>query len=96
MGKTIKEYKYTCSACGNIWYYGVQDESKQKIVQGLEQMKQGFHKIDDGTSRAMCCGCNLFAPRYRQDKNVNQIDFDKCPKCNSKAIKKELVTHNVE
>jgi len=79
--KQIKETKCICSACGNIWFYGKEEikESKLKKRQNL------------GKSMMCCGGClpALLIP----DKKV--IDLNKCPKCGSKAIKKEIIIHNV-
>ena len=80
--KEIRETKCTCQACGNTWYYGKQDEKEAKT-----------NKMHNASKALMCCsGCTpaLLIP----DKK--NIDLNKCPKCNSSAIEKEIVIHTVE
>lgn len=77
----IKETKCTCSACGHTWYYG-----KQEALQNAGAAMQNV-----GKQMACCGGClpAAFIPTQKV------VDFNKCPKCNSQAVKKEVVTHNV-
>jgi ribosomal protein L32 len=79
--KEIKESKCTCSACGNVWYYG-----KQEV---REQQANAMSNV--GKSMMCCGGClpSLFIP------NKKVVDLNKCPKCGSRAIKKEEVIHCV-
>ena len=79
--KEIKETKCTCQACSNVWYYGKQ-----------EQMQNASNAMSNCGKSMMCCGgC---APAILiPDKKT--IDLNKCPKCGSKAITKEVVTHYV-
>lgn len=79
--KEVKETKCTCASCQNIWYYGK-----------LEASQQSANKMSNLSKNLMCCGGCLPALLI-QDKAV--IDLDKCPKCGSKAVKKEIVTHHV-
>jgi len=79
--KIIQETKCTCSACGNIWYYGKQEKSEQ-TANALSNLGKGM----------MCCGGCLPAALIPDKKN---IDLNKCPKCGSRAIKKEVVDHEV-
>jgi predicted nucleic-acid-binding Zn-ribbon protein len=81
MVRKIKETKCTCSACGNTWYYGKEEVSKN-LGAAMENL---------GKDLTCLSGCMpaVFIP----DKKV--IDLDKCPKCGSKAIKKEEVIHEV-
>jgi len=44
----------------------------------------------------MCCGGCVPAGFTPRKAPIPTKDFNKCPKCNSSAIKKEVVTHNVE
>lgn len=90
--KQIKETKCSCSACGNIWYYG-----KGEAMENFGEKMENFGKSmsNTGTDMMCCGGClpALFIP----DKQVKEVkDFNKCPECGSKAIKKEIVVHNVE
>lgn len=79
--KEIKETKCTCEACSNVWFYGKEDEKERKMNQ-----------IHNASKAMMCCGGCLPALLIKE-KGV--IDLDKCPKCGSRAVKKEVVTHNV-
>ncbi|MDD5738806.1 MAG: hypothetical protein PHY72_02700 [Candidatus Pacebacteria bacterium] len=80
--REIQETKCTCSACGNVWFYGKEDVAKER------------EKIRDNAGRAMaCCGGCLLPMLLTPHREP--IDLDKCPKCNSKAITKETVVHNV-
>lgn len=79
--KEVQETKCTCQACGHVWFYGKS-----------EQKEQALNKSSNEGKALLCCsGCwpTLFMP----DKKV--VDLDKCSKCNSKAVKKEIVTHHV-
>lgn len=79
--KMIKETKCTCSACGNIWFYGKEEKVNLSSAQTANCGKT-----------AMCCsGClpALLIP------HKEEIDLNKCPKCGSRAIKKEKIIHNV-
>ena len=80
--RKIQETKCTCSACGNIWFYGKADVTK-------EINKSDFNTIK---TLACCSGCWLPALVI---PHREPIDFSKCPKCNSKAITKEAVVHDV-
>jgi len=79
--RQITETKATCKACGNTWFYGKSDS--------LEQM--GAASSNCGKSM-MCCTCSpcaMFIP------NQKVTDLNKCPKCNSRAVNREKVTHDV-
>lgn len=77
----IKETKCTCTACGNMWFYG-----KQEILENT-----GNTMSNCGKSMMCCSGC--FPALLIKDKEVKNLN--KCPKCGSKAIKKETIVHNV-
>jgi DNA-directed RNA polymerase subunit M/transcription elongation factor TFIIS len=79
--KTITETKNTCSACGNVWYYGKQEISDIKEA-----------KMREAGKAMACCGGCLPAILIPSKKVV---DVDKCPKCGSRAVKKEGVTYEV-
>ena len=81
VSKQIKETKCICSACGNIWFYGKEEVRESKL--------DNMHNL--GKSMMCCGGCfpALLIP------NKKGIDLNKCPKCGSKAIKKEIIVHNV-
>lgn len=79
--KRIKETRYTCAACGNIWYYGKQD-----------QMANTGAAMQNAGKDMMCCtGCAPAA--LISDKKV--IDPRKCPKCGSRSSRAESIVHEV-
>lgn len=82
MLKTIKETKCTCNACGNIWFFGKQE--------ALENAANAMGNL--GKNMMCCTGClpALLIP------NKNVMDLGKCPKCGSRAIKSEEITHEVD
>lgn len=82
MAKQIRETKCTCSACGNVWFYGKEDST----------IAVGNAMSNCGKSMMCCSGC--FPAAFIPDKPVT--DLNKCPKCNSRAITKEIVIHEVE
>jgi len=79
--KEISETKCTCEACGNVWFYGKSDEIAEK------------NKKIANVGKAMACCGGCFPALLIKDKEV--IDLNKCPKCGSRAVKKEIVTHSV-
>lgn len=89
--KQIKETKCTCSACGNVWYYG-KEESLQNFSNKLESASSSMSNA--GKDMMCCTGClpALFMPQ-KQEKVVR--DLNQCPNCNSKAVEKEDVVHDV-
>lgn len=90
--KQIKETKCTCNACGKVWYYG-----KEDVIQNFsDKMGSVGNSMSNAGKDLMCCtGCvpALFIPN-KPEKEVK--DLDRCPECSSKAVKKEVVVHNVE
>lgn len=80
--KEISETKCTCQSCGNIWYYGKTDQ--------FENLGNNMQNL--GKSMMCCSGCSPAA----LIPNKQVIDFDKCPKCGSRAVKKEKIVHGVE
>jgi ssDNA-binding Zn-finger/Zn-ribbon topoisomerase 1 len=79
--KVIKETKCTCNACGHVWFYGKQ-ETREATSAVLGNLSKSM----------MCCsGClpAIFIP----DKKI--IDLNKCPKCGSRAVTRETVSHEV-
>ena len=77
----IRETKCTCKACSNVWFYGKEDVAKNKAA-----------KMNQVGKAMMCCG-GCFPALLIPNQKV--IDLDKCPKCGSKAVEKEVVTHHV-
>jgi hypothetical protein len=79
--RKIRETRVTCTACGNVWHYGKSEEWEST----------GAALSNVGKSMACCGGCvpALLIP----DKKV--VDLGKCPKCGSKAVRKETVEYEV-
>ncbi len=77
----IREKKGTCAACGNVWFWGKQDE-----------LEAGADAAANCGKSMMCCSGCLPAVLI-PDKKVQ--DFGKCPKCGARAIRVEVVEHNV-
>lgn len=90
--KQIKETKCTCNACGKVWYYG-KEESLKNFGEKLENV--GSSMRNTGKDMMCCSGClpAAFIPN-QHEKEVK--DLNQCPECSSKAVKKEVVVHNVE
>jgi len=94
MGKNavrgLKETKCTCRACGNVWYYG-----KGEYLQNVGQsMINSANQHSNAANDLLCCaGCwpAAFLPK---NQVVPVKDLNKCPKCNSSAIIKEVVIHD--
>jgi len=89
--KSIKETKCTCQVCGNVWYYDKQEYLENKGQRMINSANQNSNCSSD----LLCCsGCwpALFIPRAQQ---VPVKNLNKCPKCNSSAITKEEVVHNI-
>jgi hypothetical protein len=80
--KKITETKCTCKSCGNIWYYGKSDQMQNAGV-AMQQV---------GKSAMCCTGC--FPALLIPNKKI--VDFNKCPKCGSKAVEKETVVHEIK
>lgn len=89
--KKIKETKCTCSACGNVWYYGKQEllENRAKSIENC-----GSAMSNTGSDMMCCSGCApaILIPKQQA---VKVKDLNKCPKCNSSAIRKEEITHEI-
>lgn len=79
--KTISETRATCQSCGNIWHYGKN-----------EQFENFTNSLNNAGNAMMCCGGCLPA-LFMSSKPV--VDLNKCPKCGSKAVKTQQVTHEV-
>ncbi len=79
--RQITETKATCNACGNIWFYGKSDS--------LEQVGNASSNCGKSMMCCTCSPCALFIP----DKKISNLN--KCPKCGSRAVNREKVTHDV-
>ena len=91
MKKQIMETKCTCQACGKTWYYG-----KKELQQNKGKEIENFGKdMSNCGSDMMCCG-GCFPAAFIPKEQKNQIkDLNKCPDCNSSAVKKEEVIHEI-
>ncbi len=77
-----KEIRCVCNKCKNRWTYS---QNQEKMLK--EKANMGDLICDDGI-----CG-NPYGNLYLSelmDANENVDHFDKCPKCNSKDIKKTI------
>jgi hypothetical protein len=77
----MEETKCTCKACGNIWYYGKKEAIEAKL--------SGLNKFGDTLIRIGQGGMAWLIPENKKDL------VNKCPRCNSSAIAKEQITHEV-
>ena len=77
----IRETKCSCNACGNVWHYGKEEVTKNTAAK--------MHQVEKAM---MCCG-GCFPALLIPNQQV--VDLDKCLKCGSKAVRKEVVTHHV-
>jgi len=91
MSRIIKETKCTCQACGNTWYYGKQELWNNRA----ERLKNVGKEMENAGSNMMCCGGCLPAVFIPEKQKTQVRDLDKCSKCNSSAIQKEEITHEV-
>jgi len=89
--KMIRETKCTCQSCGNVWYYG-KTEEREVSAQNMQNCGNATSNLGDSM---MCCGGCFPAAFIPPKQAVPVKDLNKCPKCNSSAIKKEIVTHEV-
>ena len=81
--RKIKEKKGTCQACGNVWFWGKEEQ----------EMYDAGVMAEAGKAMMCCGGClpALLIPNPQKGAK----DPRKCPKCNSKAVKVEDVEHIV-
>lgn len=82
MPRIIQETRCTCQSCGHIWHYG-KEESLEAAAGAMSNC---------GKSMMCCSGC--FPALLIPDKPV--ADLNQCPRCHSRAVKKEIVSHEVE
>ncbi len=78
--REVKETKCTCQACGNVWFYGSKEAFDAKMA-----------SVDKFNKTMLKVGTGGIAWLFPDNNNPDKIN--KCPKCNSSAIKKESVTH---
>lgn len=87
----LKETKCTCQACGNVWYYGKGEYLENKG----QRMINSANRHGNAANDLLCCaGCwpAAFLPKNQE---IPVKDLNKCPKCNSSAVKKEEVIHDL-
>lgn len=80
--KKIEETRCTCSACGNVWFFG-----KKEVYENYSKILRNAGKNISGVT--CCCWPMSYMGR-------EQTDMGKCPRCGSKAVKKEQIFHEVE
>ena len=76
----ISETKCTCAGCGNVFFYGKTDER--------DQLSAARQNRGDVKACCYCAGCTSLPFRP-------VVDLGRCPKCGSRALKKEIVTHDL-
>lgn len=81
MPRKISETKATCKGCGHVYFFGKTDELDHLSAQ-----------MDECGKGMMCCGGCLPAVFLPSKKAT---DPNRCPKCGSRAILKERITHEV-
>jgi hypothetical protein len=79
--KTIKEKKCVCAECKKIWHYDKRDVSENNI-----------NALGNASKALACCG-GCIPALLISDKKV--VDFTRCPACNSKNVKCEEISHEV-
>lgn len=87
--KQVQETKNTCQGCGHVWFYDQSDK--------IQNFGDKMGATGDSLIKNSCC-C-LFFPfgllaLLIPDKKVQ--DLNRCPKCNSRAIQKETITHSIQ
>lgn len=84
--KQILEYECTCTRCNKVFYYNsdeyLKNLSDKLLASGLSDLSLGLLK-----PKAAAAGSLI-------DAKVK--DFDKCPNCGSKALRKEEKTFWVD
>lgn len=79
--KEIKETKCVCESCKNVWFYGKEEETERSL-----------NALRNVSKALMCCsGC--LPALFISDKEIK--DLNKCPKCGSRVVKKEIIIHHV-
>ncbi len=87
--KKISETRCTCNSCGNIWHYGKKEE-RANVGRAFENVANAGSDTATGCLTLGCCG------GLQTNKQNKLMDLNRCPKCNSKNIKKEKVVHEIE
>lgn len=79
----ITETRATCMACGDVWFYGKEEEDQVR-------REGGQFLLETACCLPMaCCSPTLHRPESTATLTI-------CPKCNSSAIQRDKVTHYVE
>lgn len=84
--KDKEETKCTCKSCGNVWYYNGKEEREMK-AEGIAKVSRNMIRVGEGLQ-------GKTTPWLIPEVNKKDI-INKCPKCNSSAIRKETVIHEV-
>jgi predicted nucleic-acid-binding Zn-ribbon protein len=79
----IEEIKVTCWQCHHIWFYDESDRTGFGTKPGIKT----------SLVKTWCC-CSCF-PLGFVAFLIPKKKFNHCPKCGSRAIQKEIVTHNL-
>jgi len=81
MPRQIKETRCACQSCGFVYHYGKAEE--------IENCGNAMQSC--GKTMSCCTGCVPAAAIKTQPVR----DLNKCPKCGSRAVTKEIVTYTV-
>ncbi len=80
----VKEWKCKCNECGKTWHYLASDKFSQDTGELGKDLIQ---------STACCCNpFGILIGGLRQ----KQKDFNQCPNCNSKNVKKQKLYYKKE
>lgn len=91
MGRRISETKATCRACGHTYFYGKKDEL-DNCLNATQNCGADMEGVGKG---GLCCSGCLPAAFLPETQRMKVIDYDKCPKCGSRAVRKEKIVHDV-
>lgn len=79
--KDKEETKCTCKSCGNVWYYSGKEERELKSEKTSKTCRDMI-RMGEGLQGKTT---PWLIPEVEKKDIIN-----KCPKCNSSAIKKEI------
>jgi hypothetical protein len=89
--RTGSEVRCTCQSCGNVWHYG-KFEQCGDCADSCSSCGASMQQC--GKSMMCCSGCApaIFIPNQ---EGKPAPDRHQCPRCGSKAVSTEIVTHEV-
>lgn len=87
--KTIYETKATCKACGNVWHFGKSNTPVAGGTCGQPQSQNTGCGSPPQKKQSSCCGGGTQKPAPTAQEG------DRCPKCGSAAVEKEIMKYEV-